>query len=104
MPERLDRFSRSGTLFTLQGLRELQNLNITYESFQEPYLSSIGEFSDVVISILSTIAKIENQRISERTKAGLERAKMEGKTLGRPKGSKDKNKRKKANYYNRWEK
>jgi len=80
----LSRFSRSGTLFTLQKLRELDNLGIKWHSFQEPYFSSIGEFKDVVISIMATLAKIEREKISERTKAGLERAKDEGKKLGRP--------------------
>jgi len=37
---------------------------------------------------------MESKRRSERTKAGLERAKREGKKLGRPEGSKDKKKRK----------
>jgi len=80
----LSRFSRSGTLFTLQKLRELDNLGINWHSFQEPYFSSIGEFKDVVISIMATLAKIEREKISERTKAGMERAKDEGKKVGRP--------------------
>jgi len=79
----IDRFSRSGTLFTLQKLRELDNLGIKWHSYQEPYFSSIGEFKDVVISIMATLAKIERQRISQRTKAGMERAKAEGKAIGR---------------------
>jgi len=94
----LDRLSRSGTLFTLQCLKEFENRNITWESFQEQYLNSIGPFKDVVLSVLSTIAKIEKERISERTKAGLETAKAKGKTLGRPKGSKDTKKRNRAKY------
>jgi len=79
----LSRFSRSGTLFTLQKLRELENLGIGYISYQEPYLNTVGQFKDVVISILSTVAKIEREQISERTKAGLRRAKINGITLGR---------------------
>lgn len=67
----LSRFSRAGTLYTLQKLRELENLGIEWESFQEPYFSSIGDFKDVVISIMSTLAKIEREKISQRTKAGL---------------------------------
>ena len=67
----LSRFSRAGTLFTLQKLKELENLNIEWESYQEPYFKSVGQFKDVVLSILSTIAKIEREKISERTKAGL---------------------------------
>jgi len=81
----LSRFSRAGTLFTLQKLKELENLGIDWESYQEPYLKSVGQFKDVVLSVISTVAKIEREKISERTKAGLERARKEGKTLGRPK-------------------
>lgn len=89
----LSRFSRAGTLFTLQKLKELENLNISWHSYQDRYLSSVGQFRDVVISILSTLAKIEREKISERTKAGLDRLKSKGKKLGRPKGRKDKKKR-----------
>ncbi len=38
-----------------------------------------------MLSILATIAKRERLRISERVKAGLERAKAQGKAVGRPK-------------------
>lgn len=79
----LDRFSRSGTLFTLQKLKELDNLNIFWHSYQDAYISTAGEWKDVIISIMSTLAKIERQRISQRTKAGLERVKAKGKKLGR---------------------
>ena len=89
----LSRFSRVGALYTLQKLKELENLKIDWESYQEPYFKSVGQFKDVVISIISTVAKIEREKISERTKAGLERVKRSGKILGRPKGIKDKHKR-----------
>ena len=38
------------------------------------------------------VARMESQRRSEKTKAGLARIKAQGRILGRPKGSKDKNK------------
>ncbi|MCK5030134.1 MAG: recombinase family protein [Thermoplasmatales archaeon] len=79
----LSRFSRSGTLFTLQKLKELENLNIGYISYQEPFLNTMGPLKDVTISFFSTIAKIEREQISERTKAGLKRAKQNGVILGR---------------------
>ena len=86
----LDRFSRSGTLYTLQKLTELTNLGIDYESYQEQYLRTSGQFKDVVISIMATLAKAERDRISERTKAGLARARKQGRL--KPRG-KDKKKR-----------
>lgn len=89
----LSRFSRSGALFTLQKLQELKGLGIEWISYQEPYIRSIGQFSDVIISLLSTVARIEREKISMRTKAGLERLKAQGKKLGRPKGKRDKKKR-----------
>jgi len=75
----LSRFSRSGTLYTLQKLKELTNLKIKWLSYQEPYFSSIGDFGDVIVSIMATLAKIEREKISERTKAGLKNAKNVGK-------------------------
>ncbi len=67
----LDRFSRAGTLYTLQKLKELTNIGIQWESFTEPYFSSIGDFKDVILSIMATLAKMEREKISTRTKAGL---------------------------------
>lgn len=80
----LSRFSRAGTLYTLQKLQELKKLNINWVSYNEPYISSLGQFSDIVISIMSTLSKIEREKISDRTKAGLRLAKSNGKKLGRP--------------------
>lgn len=95
----LSRFSRAGTLHTLQRLKELDNLGILWHSYQDAYLSSVGSFKDVVISIMATLAKVEREKISERTKAGLARAKAEGRVGGRKKGQKDVKPRRKKGYY-----
>ncbi len=83
----LDRLSREGVLETLQHLNRLTSYGVNYRSFTEQYFDSCGIFKDAVISILATIAKQERIRISERVKAGLERARSRGKRLGRPRGS-----------------
>jgi DNA invertase Pin-like site-specific DNA recombinase len=75
----LSRFSRSGTLYTLQKLKELENLRIEWHSYNEPYVSTAGQFKDVVIAVIASVAKLEREKISERTKAGLARAKNVGK-------------------------
>jgi len=82
----LDRLSREGTRQTLGYLQTLSDRGVKWHSYTEEYLSSLGAFADVVISILSTLAKQERIRISERTKAGMKRAIAEGATVGRPKG------------------
>ncbi len=80
----LDRFSREGVLETLQHLQRLSNHGVNWFSLKEEYLNSVGMFRDAVLSILATIAKQERVRLSERVKAGLDRARSEGKALGRP--------------------
>lgn len=95
----LSRFSRSGTAYTLQKLQQLENLGVDWESYQEQYFRSVGEFKPVLLSIMSTLAKIERDKISERTKAGLDRVRQNGQKLGRPVGAKDKKKRRRKNYF-----
>ena len=80
----LDRFSREGVLETLQYLRTLTSYGVGWKSFTEQYLDSCGIFRDAVLSILATIAKQERIRLSERTVAGLERARKQGRIGGRP--------------------
>ena len=80
----LSRLSRSGVLDTLNLLQELKSWGVAYRSLQEPYLDSLGPFADVVISLLASIAKLEREKIRERTLAGLARARKEGRIGGRP--------------------
>ncbi len=94
----LSRFSRSGTLYTLQKLKELENMKIGWHSYQEPYISTTGPWKDVVLAIFATMAKMERDKISERTKAGLKRVKAEGGKIGRQLGAKDKRKRKRSHF------
>ncbi len=80
----LDRFSREGVYETLRHLQRLTSYGVGYRSFTEQYLDSCGLFKDAVISILATVAKQERVRLSERTIAGLQRAKLQGRIGGRP--------------------
>lgn len=80
----LDRLSREGVLQTLTYLQTLTSYGVGWKSFTEQYLDSCGVFKDAVLSILATIAKQERIRLSERTIAGLERARKAGAAIGRP--------------------
>ena len=81
----LDRLSREGTVKTLNHLEQLNSYGVNYRSFTEQYLDSTGMFKEAVIGILAAVAKQERVRLSERTVAGLERAKAKGRIGGRPK-------------------
>ena len=85
----LDRLSREGTYKTIHYLEHFKKNNVKYHSLNEPYISSLGDFGEVVVSIMAFLAKQENLRRSENIKAGLRRTVQEnGTKLGRKAGSK----------------
>ena len=80
----LDRFSREGASATLLHLNTLESYGVGFKSYTEQYLDSTGIFKEAVISILATVAKQKRVRLSERTKAGVARARSKGTKLGKP--------------------
>ncbi len=96
----LDRFSREGVSNTLGYLQRLKRNGVAVKSLQESWLDTRDEgLGQLLLAIFSWVAQQERKRIIERTKAGLDRARREGKRLGRPPGSKDSRKRKKSGYF-----
>ena len=93
---KLDRWARSSTELILE-IDELTKKGVVFKSLTDnlDFSTSSGRLH---FQILSAFAEFERSLISERTKEGIYRAKMRGKTLGRPKGSKDKKKRRRAGY------
>ena len=79
----LDRLSREGALATLKYLERLAAYRVSFRSLTEPYLDSLGVFGEGIIGLLACLAKQERLRISERTKAGLSRARAKGVKLGK---------------------
>jgi DNA invertase Pin-like site-specific DNA recombinase len=90
----LDRLSREGSLAILSLIHRLKTFGVKVISYQETWTEAPGELAEVLYAIAGWVAKMESQRRSERTKAGLERVRATGKRLGRPKGARDKRKRK----------
>jgi DNA invertase Pin-like site-specific DNA recombinase len=79
----LDRFTREGVAETFGHIRKLLDYGVQFESFTEPQFRTTGAAGELMIAVAAWIAKQERQRISERTKAGLEIARAKGKKLGR---------------------
>ncbi len=98
----LDRLSREGPLATLEIVHRLGKAGVQVWSYQEPWTEAGGEMLDLLLAIAGWVARMESNRRSERTKAGLQRAISQGKRLGRPPGSKDKRKRSRRGYLLRW--
>jgi DNA invertase Pin-like site-specific DNA recombinase len=81
----LDRFSREGMAATVVHLQRLAAHGVAFRSFTEEHLSTENELvRNILLAVLASLAKLEREKISQRTKAGLERARAKGKILGRP--------------------
>ena len=76
-----DRLARSVRHF-LEVLDTLNHLGIEFVSFREN-LDTGGPLGRAVIVIVSAVAELERNLIIERVRAGLRRARLEGRTLGR---------------------
>jgi len=79
---RFDRFARS-TQHLILALSEFKNLGIDFVSFQEN-IDTSSPLGSAIFTIISAVAQLEKDIIAERVRAGLRRAKANGKTLGRP--------------------
>lgn len=79
---RFDRFARS-TSFLIQRLEDFRQLGIDFISYQENIDTSTPT-GKVMFTMISAFAEFEREIIRERVKAGLARARREGKKLGRP--------------------
>ena len=79
----LDRFSREGVRETLNHLNRLESVGVSFVSYSEPYVNSLGVWRDAVLGFIAAIAKQEVVRRSERVRAGMARAKAEGKRVSR---------------------
>lgn len=80
----LDRFTREGVFETFDYVRKLTLNGVQFESYTEAHFRTTGPAGELMLAIAAWIAKQERLRISERTKAGVARAKREGKHCGRP--------------------
>lgn len=92
----LYRLSREGALGILLLIRRFRQAGVKVISLQERWTEAPSELEEVLLAITGWVARMESQRRSERTKAGVARLKAKGVKLGRPLGSKDRRKRKKA--------
>ena len=85
---RIDRIARS-SLDLKQIIVELEGRGIKFECTDQPF-STNTPTGKLLFGILGEIAEFERSLIIERTRAGLERAKAQGKKLGRPRVGVDK--------------
>jgi DNA invertase Pin-like site-specific DNA recombinase len=81
----LDRFSREGMVPTIKHLERLSSYGVRFHSYTEAHLATDNELvGNILLAVLASLAKLQAQKISDQTKAGMARAKAQGKQIGRP--------------------
>ena len=79
----------------------LNKKNIQFVSVTQSINTSTPE-GKMFLQMLMVLSEYERTLIVNRINAGLDRAKSEGKILGRPTGAKDKKRKRKSGYIQRW--
>ena len=79
---RYDRFARS-TKALITALNEFRTLGVDFISYQENIDTTTPQ-GEMVFTIMASLAQFESALIGERTKAGMQRAREQGKRVHRP--------------------
>lgn len=93
---KLDRYARSSSELIIE-VKELVDKGVAFVSISDnlDFSTASGKLH---FQILCAFAEFERELIRERTLEGLRRTKLQGTSLGRPKGSRDKKPRPKSGY------
>jgi DNA invertase Pin-like site-specific DNA recombinase len=78
---RYDRFARS-TQALVNALKEFQCLGVDFISYQEN-IDTTTPHGKMIFTVMASLAQFESALISERVKAGMARAKAQGKRISR---------------------
>jgi putative DNA-invertase from lambdoid prophage Rac len=80
----MDRFSREGEWSVSRIMASLQDWHVQFYSFNEPFLDTSGPFAGFLIPLFAWLARQESLRKGRAVRLGMEKAKANGKRIGRP--------------------
>ena len=80
----LDRFSREGEWSVSRIMAALQDWNVRFFSYNEPFLDTTGPFAGFLIPLFAWLARQESVRKGNAVKLGMEKARARGNPIGRP--------------------
>ena len=81
----ISRFSREHPSKVMRRLQDLKNKGMLMVSITEQAFNMEGEMSDLIQYIMTWFNNYYLKNLKQNVKSGLERARKQGKTLGRPK-------------------
>ena len=81
----LSRLTRQGPLELMTRLKRFSDFNVNVNSYLETWFNVSNDFQPVMVAMFGYFAELYSKQLSARTKAGMARAKLQGKHCGRPK-------------------
>lgn len=81
----MDRFTRQHPVKVIQLIQNLKDRGIKVISITEPAFNMESDFAEVLLYLISWFNNYFLLKLKKDIKSGLDRAKAEGKTFGRPK-------------------
>ena len=83
----MDRFTREGDWSVSGIMAALQDWNVRFYSYSEPFLDTTGPFARFLTPLFAWLVRQESVREGKAVSLGMEKAKAKGKAVGRPVGS-----------------
>jgi len=80
----LSRLTRKGPLDMMLSLKRFADKGVQVYSYLETWINVPSEFQQVMVAFYGYFAELYSRQLSERTKAGMRRAKGQGTHVGRP--------------------
>lgn len=80
----LSRLTRKGPLELMLLLKQFADMGAPVNSYMDTAINVPSEFQPVLVAFYGVMARIFSTQLSARTKAGMARAKAQGKHVGRP--------------------
>jgi len=80
----MDRFSREGEWSVSRVMAALQDWNVRFYSYNEPFLDTTGPFAGFLIPLFAWLARQESVKKGNSVRLGMDKARAKGKPIGRP--------------------
>ncbi len=80
----MDRFSREGEWSVSRVMAALQDWNVRFYSYNEPFLDTTGPFAGFLIPLFAWLARQESVKKGNAVRLGMDKARAKGKPIGRP--------------------
>lgn len=81
----MDRFTRESPIKVIQMINNMKNQNIKLISITEPAFNMESEFSEILLFIMGWFNNYFLKKLKRDIKSGMDRARKEGKQIGRSK-------------------